>query len=161
MSTVEPTPARRLPWDSPEGKALFLVTDPNNPSPLSRLADKIESDQIKNAEHVLKQATNLEHVLTAPANELRWVLARTCECLVDVLRIAESRQARIPLAELLGSPDDDGEGHVVPMQGPAPEDDERPLRETHPELFEVTDVEAPHDWETCKCKECRPWRKED
>lgn len=159
MSTVEPTPARRLPWDSPEGKPLYLVTDPAKPSPLSLLADKIESDQIRNAEHVLKQATQSDHILTAPASEVRWVLARTCECLADVLRIAESRHARIPLAELLGSPDDRGEAVVVPKQGSAPEDPES-LRETHPELFEVTDVAAEHDWETCKCEECRPWRKD-
>ncbi|GAA2430577.1 hypothetical protein [Streptomyces glaucus] len=81
---------RLLPWTGADGKPCYLSTDRPD-SPLSRLADDIEEAQLASARQVRAGA---EAVLADPrAGEraVRFALARTLECLADVVRIATSR----------------------------------------------------------------------
>ncbi|MEU2738130.1 hypothetical protein ABZ656_22855 [Streptomyces sp. NPDC007095] len=87
---------RLLPFSGPEGKRAHLITD-GSPTPLSLLADNIESQQIETATVIVELARPMvteEAKLTA--DELRWIAGRLIESLTDVLNIAESRGRRIP-----------------------------------------------------------------
>ena len=87
------TPARLLPWASPEGKPCYLLTDGSGR--LSRAADTVESVQIDMAGDLLARLADMlddEHVT---AVQLRYLLARMSEALTDVCRIAESRGSRL------------------------------------------------------------------
>jgi hypothetical protein len=88
---------RLLPWQT-EGKPAYLMTDPSGTSPLARLADGVEADQIASAEEVLRLSGRPE-VDTARAGELRWIIARLRESLTETLRIAESRGMRLPIPD--------------------------------------------------------------
>ncbi|MGW2566845.1 hypothetical protein [Streptomyces sp. NPDC001537] len=93
---AEPSVVRLLPWGGPEGKRAHLVTD-GTPTPLSLLADRIESQQIETATVIVELARPMvveEAKLTA--DELRWICSRLIESLTEVLNIAESRGQRIP-----------------------------------------------------------------
>jgi hypothetical protein len=85
--------ARLAPWQTPEGKPVYLVSESDG-SPLSRLADDVEAGLIGNAEHVLTMCQRPE-VQTATADELRFVVGQLCASLADLLRIAESRGERL------------------------------------------------------------------
>ncbi|MET9393294.1 hypothetical protein ABZY20_23315 [Streptomyces sp. NPDC006624] len=87
------TPARLLPWASPEGRPCYLLTDGSGR--LSRAADTVESVQLGMAGDLLAHLADMlddEHVT---AVQLRYLLARMSEALADVCRIAESRGARL------------------------------------------------------------------
>ncbi|SFM89681.1 hypothetical protein SAMN04487980_100769 [Streptomyces sp. cf124] len=91
-----PSHVRLLPWKGPEGKSAHLITDGTR-TPLSTLADTIESQQIETAAVIVGLARPMvaeEAALTA--DELRWIASRLIESLTDVLNIAESRGQRIP-----------------------------------------------------------------
>lgn len=95
----QPSYVRLLPWKGPEGKPAHLVTD-GTPTPLSLLADKIETQQIESAAVIVELARPMvgeEAKLTA--DELRWIAGRLIESLTDVLNIAESRAQRLPAYE--------------------------------------------------------------
>ncbi|WP_327745063.1 hypothetical protein OHO28_37890 [Streptomyces europaeiscabiei] len=95
----QPSHVRLLPWKGPEGKSAHLITDGTR-TPLSMLADTIESQQIETAAVILELARPMvaeEAKLTA--DELRWIASRLIESLTDVLYIAESRGQRIPAYE--------------------------------------------------------------
>ncbi|MFE2599951.1 hypothetical protein ACFXCZ_26255 [Streptomyces sp. NPDC059396] len=105
-SPVLPPPAalRLLPWADSEGKPCYLSTDDNG-SMISRLADEIEATQTSAGAEVLRDA---EAVLADPkagARNLRQALTRTVEALSVVLRVAESRGARLPVQEHDGGED--------------------------------------------------------
>jgi hypothetical protein len=79
-----------LPWEL-DGKPQYLVGGED--SPLARIADQVEDDQLAEAEHTLTQSGRPE-MLTSSADELLqicWVLR---DSLQNVLRIAESRGGR-------------------------------------------------------------------
>jgi hypothetical protein len=85
-----PTTPRLLPWEL-DGKPQYLVGGED--SPLARIADQVEDDQLAEAEHTLTQSGRPE-MLTSSADELLqicWVLR---DSLQNVLRIAESRGGR-------------------------------------------------------------------
>ncbi|MFJ3672053.1 hypothetical protein ACIPSE_36925 [Streptomyces sp. NPDC090106] len=90
---------RLLPWKGPEGKPAHLITDDAS-SPLSLLADRVESQQINNAAVIVELARPMvtpEAQLTA--DELCWICGRLIESLTEVLNVAESRAQRIPAYE--------------------------------------------------------------
>ncbi|WP_063817460.1 hypothetical protein [Streptomyces scabiei] len=94
-----PSHVRLLPWKGLEGKSAHLITDGTR-TPLSMLADTIESQQIETAAVILGLARPMvaeDAKLTA--DELRWIASRLIESLTDVLNIAESRGQRIPAYE--------------------------------------------------------------
>ena len=99
-----PTPAPRLlPWPSPEGKPCYLVTDSNG-GYLSRLADDLEATQLATGIDVLALARPLLDDPASPHTEVRYAGLRLAECLVDALRVAESRGMRLPAPDI----EDDG-----------------------------------------------------
>lgn len=103
------TGLRLLPWSAPDGKPCYLASDDGN-SPLSRRADAIEAVQVSMGADLLHHAGALLAEPKADAGELRYLTERLCEALRDVLRVAESRGARLPSY---------GEGDG-PYEGPAP-----------------------------------------
>ncbi|MFD8967701.1 hypothetical protein ACFV0C_22345 [Streptomyces sp. NPDC059568] len=66
---------------------------------ISRLADEIEPEQTDAGAEVLKDAEAVLADRKADARSLRLALARTAEALGVVLRVAESRGARLPVQE--------------------------------------------------------------
>ncbi|MFD8812746.1 hypothetical protein ACFV23_14995 [Streptomyces sp. NPDC059627] len=92
------TPLRLLPWTTPDGRPCYLSTD--DPGGLmSTLADAGEAELLTSAEEVLGLARGLLAEPGAHGRELRFTGVRLAEALQDALRIAESRGARLVIAE--------------------------------------------------------------
>ncbi|MGP3990752.1 hypothetical protein [Streptomyces sp. 3N207] len=72
------------------------------------MADDIEAVQLDMAREVVKAALPILHNPLSPHGEIRYAGLRLSECLVDAIRVAESRGGRIP-GLLEGQPGDDGE----------------------------------------------------
>ncbi|MEW1719606.1 hypothetical protein [Streptomyces sp. NPDC093109] len=111
---VEPTPTplrgnslRLLPWSGPDGKPCFLSTDDRGGT-VSRLADDVEEAQTSVAAEMRDDAIAVLTNRKARAGDLRLALARVTEALGDVLRVAESRGARLPLPDDDDDADQDG-----------------------------------------------------
>ncbi|MFL4906097.1 hypothetical protein ACJ6WF_23690 [Streptomyces sp. MMS24-I2-30] len=99
-------PTRLLPWTGPEGKPCCLATDGTTRADgLSRVADAVESVQLGMAGDLLGHAADMLADQDVTPAQLRFLLARMNEALIDVLRIARSRGARLP-----GPTDDDCDG---------------------------------------------------
>jgi hypothetical protein len=96
---------RLLPWESDTGKPCFLSTH-GAPGPLARIADEIEADQLRDSAHVLKGAQAVLDDRKSGEYAVRHALRAATQCLGDVLRIADSRGARLPR---LVDTDDDGD----------------------------------------------------
>ncbi|MGP2435940.1 hypothetical protein [Streptomyces sp. JW3] len=92
-----PVELRLLPWLSAEGKPCFL--DPGDDGGIvSRLADETEARQLAVGAEVLGAASKVLGDPLTPNAEVRYAAIRLCECLADVLRVAESRGRRLPVA---------------------------------------------------------------
>ncbi|MGW2055553.1 hypothetical protein ACWCOZ_16775 [Streptomyces sp. NPDC001840] len=104
--SVLPPPAalRLLPWADSEGKPCYLSTDDSG-SMISRLADEIEAAQTSAGAEVLRDAEAVLADRKAGVRNLRQALTRTTEALSVVLRVAESRGARLPVQEYAGGED--------------------------------------------------------
>ncbi|BBJ41325.1 hypothetical protein SSPO_040430 [Streptomyces antimycoticus] len=89
------TGLRLLPWTDPDGKPCYLAADDGD-SPLNRRADAIEAVQLSMGADLLHHARALLAAPKADTRELRYLAERLCEALRDVLRVAESRGARLP-----------------------------------------------------------------
>ncbi|MFJ9179149.1 hypothetical protein [Streptomyces sp. NPDC102360] len=87
--------ARLLPWPGENGRSAYLVTD-NPDGYLSRLADRIEYEQLVDAREVLALSRGLLVDVDVAAIELRFIARRLTESLTQTLRIADSRGARLP-----------------------------------------------------------------
>ncbi|MFI5663419.1 hypothetical protein [Streptomyces sp. NPDC051684] len=90
----ETAPARLLPWPSENGRSAYLVTD-NPDGYLSRLADRIEHEQLVDAREVLALSRDLLVDVDVAAIELLFIARRLTESLTQTLRIADSRGARL------------------------------------------------------------------
>ncbi|MFZ4139098.1 hypothetical protein [Streptomyces koyangensis] len=86
--------ARLLPWKGEDGKPCHLSGEPNGY--LTRVADSIEKVQLGMAQDLLAHADDLLSSPKALAGELHYLAARLTEPLDQVLRVAESRGARLP-----------------------------------------------------------------
>ncbi|MEU6682496.1 hypothetical protein [Streptomyces sp. NPDC046832] len=84
---------RLLPWSGTDGRPCYLVGD--GTGYVSRLADEIEDVQIDMADRLLGHAAELLAERRVTSAELRYVTRRLSESLRDVMRIAESRGARL------------------------------------------------------------------
>ncbi|GES32316.1 hypothetical protein San01_48030 [Streptomyces angustmyceticus] len=102
---------RLLPWTSEAGNACYLSTDSGS-SMLSGLADEMEEVQLSMGEDVLGEARRLLSDPLSPHAEVRYAGIRLAECLVDALRVAESRGMRLPVP--------DSEEHAAAEERPAP-----------------------------------------
>ncbi|GAA3372365.1 hypothetical protein GCM10020367_27000 [Streptomyces sannanensis] len=85
--------ARLLPWTGPEGRPCYLLTD--GTGQLSRVADRIEAVQLGMGGDLLAHALALLAEGELAVEELRVLAGHLTEALRDVLRIAESRGARL------------------------------------------------------------------
>ncbi|WP_405888688.1 hypothetical protein OG762_31220 [Streptomyces sp. NBC_01136] len=98
--SAPPPGLRLLPWETDTGKPCFLSTN-GTPGALARIADEIEADQLRDGADVLKGAQAVLDDRKAGEHALRLALRAATQVLGDVLRIADSRGARLP------EPDDD------------------------------------------------------
>ncbi|MFE2939454.1 hypothetical protein ACFXKG_10420 [Streptomyces sp. NPDC059255] len=87
--------ARLLPWTRDDGRPCYLMSASGD-GYVSRLADRMESVQLDTGAEVLRCARSLITDQRTTSRQLRFVATRLSECLTDVLRIAESRGARLP-----------------------------------------------------------------
>jgi hypothetical protein len=116
-----PAPGLRLlPWETDTGKPCFLSTNGGSGA-LSRIADEIETDQLRDAADVLKGAQAVLDDGKAGEYALRLALRATRQCLGDVLRIADSRGARLPRPDNAedcddGDQDDLADGPPLPAE---------------------------------------------
>ncbi|MFE1427284.1 hypothetical protein ACFW6C_17205 [Streptomyces fungicidicus] len=85
---------RLLPWTGPDGKPCFLNTDDND-SPMSRLADNMESVQLGMATDLLGQAVEILAEADADPDDLRLLTKDLTGALRDTLRVATSRGQRL------------------------------------------------------------------
>ncbi|MEU6916897.1 hypothetical protein [Streptomyces olindensis] len=86
---------RLLPWETDTGRPCFLDAD-GGQGALSRLADEIEEDQLRDGADVLEGARAVLHDGKAGEYALRNALRAVTQCLGNVLRVADSRGARLP-----------------------------------------------------------------
>lgn len=113
---VTPVPApgpdlRLLPWESEGGKPCYLSADGSR-SRLSRIADEIEADQLSDGADVAKGAQAVLDDGNAGEHAVRLALRAATQALVAVLRVANSRGARLPV------PDDDAVHDVADPEWP-------------------------------------------
>ncbi|GAA2576377.1 hypothetical protein [Streptomyces tubercidicus] len=99
---------RLLPWAGEGGKPCFLSTDVAG-GVLSRLADEIEAEQLCDGADVLRGAEAVLDDGKAGEHALRRALRATTQSFGDVLRVADSRGARLPVAADGGDEADSGQ----------------------------------------------------
>ncbi|MFE7076829.1 hypothetical protein ACFU96_42730 [Streptomyces sp. NPDC057620] len=104
---TEQSDLRLLPWVGPEGKPCYLSTNEGDGF-MSRLADRIEADQLDTASELLKHALQVLDHRTGDFDELPLLAAQLTAALRDVLRVATSRGSRLATPEHLqeGLPSD-------------------------------------------------------
>ncbi|BBA99486.1 hypothetical protein RVR_6127 [Actinacidiphila reveromycinica] len=98
---------RLLPWQGADGKPCYLDTDADGSSFLSRLADNVEAVQLGLGRDLLARIRRYEAEQLLSEDDLRVVVTHLCTALADVLRVAESRGARVPDAD-----EDEGGGNA-------------------------------------------------
>ncbi|MGD3106457.1 hypothetical protein [Streptomyces sp. YGL11-2] len=87
---------RLLPWQTWDGRPCYLHPADNGQGYLSRKADRMEAQQMRNASRAYIDAeTTLRNESAGPLL-LRLTLIRTTAALNNVLRIADSRAGRLP-----------------------------------------------------------------
>ncbi|MEW2121969.1 hypothetical protein AB0945_44065 [Streptomyces sp. NPDC005474] len=89
---------RLLPWVGPEGKPCYLSTSDAG-GYMSRLADRIEADQLDTASELLKYALQVLDHQAGDFDELSLLVAQLAGALEDVLRVATSRGSRLATPE--------------------------------------------------------------
>ncbi|MCT2589190.1 hypothetical protein LHJ74_04450 [Streptomyces sp. N2-109] len=85
---------RLLPWESDTGKPCYLSTDRSD-GMLSQLADRAEEARLSEGDEILKCALAALSDHRVSKQSLRLILTATATALADVLRIADSRGARL------------------------------------------------------------------
>lgn len=85
---------RLLPWITPDGNPCYLNTDNVN-SHLSRLADRLEGEQLGLASDLMDLASDVLNAEDADPEELHLLATNLGGALRDVLRVAESRGNRL------------------------------------------------------------------
>ncbi|WP_342593463.1 hypothetical protein [Streptomyces inhibens] len=144
-ATSAPVPGLRLlPWESDTGKPCFLSPDGSR-SALSRIADEIEADQLRDGADVAEGAQAVLDDRKAGEYALRLALRAATQALVAVVRVADSRGARLSVPGDSPARTDsppDGRGTVEPELPAASHDDDR--RATASTAKEHRYQHAPH-----------------
>ncbi|MFC8829365.1 hypothetical protein ACFT9I_28920 [Streptomyces sp. NPDC057137] len=109
------TALRLLPWNTLDGKPCYLSADGSG-GVVSRLADEVEEAQTESGSEVLGGAKAVLADANAGTRELRFALARATESLGDVLRVAESRGARLPTPYEDDEEGDEDDGPRLPAE---------------------------------------------
>ncbi|KUL50244.1 hypothetical protein ADL22_07480 [Streptomyces sp. NRRL F-4489] len=97
---TEPIPqlldaGRLLPWTSPEGKPCYLLAS-DGTGYVSRMADRIEAEQLASAAVLLEEAGQLLRTRTWTPGEIHLLAVDLAMSLTNVRRVAVSRGARLP-----------------------------------------------------------------
>lgn len=95
--STPPPGLRLLPWESDTGKPCLLAADAPD-SKLSRVADEIEEDQLDDGADVFEGARLVLADHTAGEQALRLALRAATHALGYMLRVADSRGARLAVA---------------------------------------------------------------
>ncbi|MFG2954394.1 hypothetical protein ACGF5O_11765 [Streptomyces sp. NPDC048291] len=103
---------RLLPWSTPEGKPCFLISD-NPKGFLSRRADDLEQVQLALGAELLERVGELVDDPAATDRELRFALRTLSNGMVDALRVAESRGARLCLVADMDDTGDTDDSEAV------------------------------------------------
>ncbi|MFI1199178.1 hypothetical protein ACH4VR_06885 [Streptomyces sp. NPDC020883] len=102
--------ARLLPWTSPDGKPCYLLGG-NGTGYVSRLADKVEAEQMNSAAKLIEEACGILTDCTWSPGEIHLLAVELNHHLAKVHRVSESRGARLLLLESDPEEDDeDGDG---------------------------------------------------
>ena len=101
---------RLLPWTTQEGNPCFLSTE-GKTGVLASLADEVESEQLRDADGILKDGQAVLNDDESGEHATRHTLKATLSALSDALRVADSRGARLP-----DPYDEDGEGPQLPAE---------------------------------------------
>lgn len=107
--SAPPPGLRLLPWETDTGKPCFLSTN-GTPGTLARIADEIEADQLRDGADVVQGAQAVLDDRKAGEYALRLALRAATQALGDVLRIADSRGARLPVPDDEHDADDQDDG---------------------------------------------------
>ncbi|WP_327368696.1 hypothetical protein [Streptomyces sp. NBC_01217] len=115
LNEANPSQMRLLPWTTAGGDPCYLSPDGRG-GVMSRIADEMEAAQLTTATDVLEAAQDTLTNRHADNRELRIALARAAVALSDVLRVAESRGARLPGSDKQLPADENGrdEGPRLP-----------------------------------------------
>ncbi|MEU3057767.1 hypothetical protein ABZ688_22620 [Streptomyces fimicarius] len=84
---------RLLPWTGTGGKPCYVVGD--GTGYVSRKADEVESIQLDMADELLGHAADLLADDESTAPQVRFLASRLTESLHQIVRVAESRGARL------------------------------------------------------------------
>ncbi|WP_199836670.1 hypothetical protein [Streptomyces sp. CB01373] len=95
---------RLLPWIGEDGKPCYL-SPRSGGGFLSRLADAMEAEQVRDSREVLAHSNGLLEKERLGNQELRFIATRLAECLATTLRVTESRGLRLGVMELDGDED--------------------------------------------------------
>ncbi|MFF8829678.1 hypothetical protein [Streptomyces sp. NPDC015131] len=85
--------ARLLPWAGEDGRPCYVLGD--GTGPLSRVADQVEGVQLGMAGDLLGHADAMLADRRVGGGELRFLAGCLTQALRDVVRVAESRGARL------------------------------------------------------------------
>lgn len=94
LRPVPPPGLRLLPWETPEGKPCYLRTSDHS-GLMSRIADNAEEKQVRAGADALSHAVSVLANPTAGPLVLRTALQWAATALGEVLRVADSRGARL------------------------------------------------------------------
>ncbi|MER7984173.1 hypothetical protein ABTY53_00995 [Streptomyces noursei] len=100
---------RLLPWTSWDGKPCYLLGG-NGTGYVSRLADKVEAEQMHAAAELIDEACGILAGRTWTPGEIHLLAVELNSHLAKVHRVSQSRGAR--LLQLESDPDEDDEGGV-------------------------------------------------
>ncbi|WP_438486144.1 hypothetical protein [Streptomyces sp. S186] len=98
--------ARLLPWTSPDGKPCYLLGGTGT-GYVSRLADKVEAEQMHSAAELIEDAGNILAARSWTPGEIHLLAVELNDHLAKVHRVSQSRGARLLLME--NDPDEDDE----------------------------------------------------
>ncbi|QKW08182.1 hypothetical protein HUT18_19160 [Streptomyces sp. NA04227] len=117
-------PVRLLPWSDSLGRPSYLIPDEGGNGVVSRLADKMEAEQLDaGAEYLAYLRELLCRNGELPTEDLPWLMNGLAESLRNSLRIAHSRGTRlgVPTADDFDDVDDfDGDEEADEGGGTAP-----------------------------------------
>ncbi|WP_336050686.1 hypothetical protein [Streptomyces sp. CA2R101] len=105
---------RLLPWTSADGKPCFLAG--NGTGYVSRVADRIEEEQLNSADDLLDEARRVLAGRAWTPGELHLLAVELTASLADVRRVAESRGERLTALGHDAPDDADGEGPRLPAE---------------------------------------------
>ncbi|WEB45747.1 hypothetical protein MOV08_16680 [Streptomyces yunnanensis] len=113
--------ARLLPWAGLDGKPCYLLGG-NGTGYVSRLADKVEAEQMNSAAELIEEACGILTDRTWTPGEIHLLAVELNNHLAKIHRVSESRGTRLLLLE--DDPDEDADDDVC--EGNVPD---APLRD--------------------------------